>query len=109
MGRKVSNFMKAIVMALCCAVALTIPAYAGQGKGKGQGKGRNRIDLVRDSTPGIPTSSRGRGRNYNPRTARGRYIRTTSVIQTGNGSITVPRRVKRGRNTNPGTARGRIS
>jgi hypothetical protein len=108
MSRKVSNFMKMMVVALCCAMAVSVPAY-GQGKGKGLGKGRNRIEIARDSTPGIPTSSRGRGRNYNPGTPRGRYIRTTSVIQTGNRNITVPRRVKRGRYTNPGTARGRIS
>ncbi|HEX8177677.1 MAG TPA: hypothetical protein VF543_21490 [Pyrinomonadaceae bacterium] len=108
MSRKVSNFMKMLMLALCCAMALSIPAY-GQGKGKGLGKGRNKIEITRDSTPGIPTSSRGRGRNYYPRTPRGRYIRTSSIIQTRNRNITVPRRVMRGRNTNPGTARGRIS
>lgn len=99
--------MKAMVLALCCMVALSIPAY-GQGKGKGRGNGRNKINIVRDSTPGIPTSSLGRGRNYNPGTPRGRYIRPTSIIRTRNGNIVTPRKVKRGRNLYPGTPRRSI-
>jgi hypothetical protein len=106
MSRKVSNFMKAAVLTLCCVTALSLPVY-GQGNGRGRGLGRNKVNISRDSTPGIPTSSRGRGRNYTPRIPRGRYIRTTSIIN--NGNITVPRRVRRGRYTNPGMRRGRIS
>jgi hypothetical protein len=108
MSRKVSNFMKAAVLSLACTVALSIPAYAGQGNGKGRGNGRNKINIGQISTPGIPTSGRGRGRNYTPGIPRRRYIRTNSIIRTGNGNIIVPRKVKRGRNTNPGTRRGRI-
>ena len=106
MSRMVSSLMKAVVLALVCAVALSVPAYAGQGKGRGNG--RNKIRIERDSTPGIPTSARGRGRNYTPGIARGRYTRTTSIIQTRNRTFTVPRKVKRGRYLNPGTRRGSI-
>jgi hypothetical protein len=109
MSSKVSSLMKAIVLSLVCAVALSIPAYGGQGNGKGQGKGRNRISIERDSTPGIPTSSRGRGRNYNPGIRRGRYIRTTSIVSTRNRTFVTPRRVRRGRNITPGTARRSIN
>jgi hypothetical protein len=109
MSRKVSSLMKAIVLSLICTVALSIPAYAGQGNGKGRGNGRTKITIERDSTPGIPTSSRGRGRNYNPGTPRGRYTRSTSVIRTRNRTFITPRKVKRGRNLNPGTARRSIN
>jgi hypothetical protein len=106
MSRRVSSFMKAAVLALVCVVALSVPAYAGQGRGRGNG--RNKINIVRDSTPGVPTSARGRGRNYTPGVARGRYIRPTSIIVTRNRSFTVPRKVKRGRYLTPGTRRGSI-
>ncbi|HEY0319730.1 MAG TPA: hypothetical protein VGC66_02045 [Pyrinomonadaceae bacterium] len=108
MRRNISNFMKAAVLSLACAVALSIPAYAGQGNGKGRGNGRNKINIERTVTPGIPTSSRGRGRNYTPGIPRGRYIRPDSIIRTRTRNIIVPRKVKRGRYTNPGRARGSI-
>lgn len=109
MSRKVSNFMKAIVLSLICAIALSIPAYAGQGKGNGKGNGRGRINIERrDPTPGVPASPLGRGRNYDPGVPRGRYIRQTTLIRTRNRNITIPRRVRRGRYTTPGTRRGSI-
>jgi hypothetical protein len=109
MSMNISNFMKAIVLSLICAVAFSIPTYAAQGNGKGKGNGRGRIDVVRrDSTPGVPTSPLGRGRNYNPGTPRGRYIRSTTLIRNGNRRFTTPRKVKRGRYITPGTRRGSI-
>lgn len=101
--------MKAAVLSLACAIALSLPVYAGQGKGKGRGNGRNKINIERTSTPGDPTSPFGRGRNYNPGTPRGRYVRPTSIIRTRTRNITVPRMVKRGRNTTPGIARRSIN
>jgi hypothetical protein len=106
MSRKAS-IMRAVVLALVCTLALSVQAF-GQGNGRGRGNGRNKINITRDSTPGIPTSPLGRGRNYNPGTPRGRYIRSTSIIRTRNRNIVTPRKIKRGRNTNPGTPRRSI-
>lgn len=108
MGRKVSNFMKAFALGLVCVLALSLPAYAGQGRGRGMGRGNGRIRINRDSTPGVPTSIYGRGRNYNPGTPRGRYTRPTYIITTRKRRFSVPRRVKRGRYIYPGTRRGSI-
>jgi len=81
---------------LALSTVLVAPADAGQGKAKGH-QNRDRITTaVRDPTPGVPTSPRGRGRYTNPGTRRGRYER--------NGTIdTITSR----RNSSPGTPRRR--
>ena len=65
----------AIVLLTCLMMLVELPVSAGQGHGRGRGHGRGGVVIV-NRTPGIPTSSRGRGRNWTPRTPRRRYVRT---------------------------------
>jgi hypothetical protein len=65
----------AILLLACLMVLVELPASAGQRHGRGRGHGRGGVVIVR-GTPGIPASSRGRGRNWTPRTPRRRYVRT---------------------------------
>lgn len=99
MSWKCLDGFKSIGLSLAIFSVLLAPAEAGQGKAKGHQKMRQTTIEVRDSTPGIPTSPRGRGRNYNPGTPRGRYIRTSTTSTTWKSwksSKRHPRKVRRG-------------
>jgi hypothetical protein len=92
---KLLNVAKAIALSAAFSTALSIPVDAGQGRGRGHQKHDGVTVLERDSTPGVPTSPRGRGRNLTPRVPRGRIIRTVTSTTTNH------------RNLNPGTPRRR--
>ncbi|HEX8128253.1 MAG TPA: hypothetical protein VF527_04065 [Pyrinomonadaceae bacterium] len=95
MRTKFFQAIKGMALTLACGALLGVPTEAFQGKGKGQQK-RTVPEVIRvDSTPGVPTSARGRGRNTSPGTRRGRYIR--SITRTNTNM----------RNPNPGTPRRR--
>ena len=69
------NVCKLVALLLVSSISLANPVQAGQGKGKGHQR-KARVDIIQHNpTPGIPTSPRGRGRNMNPGTPRGRFIR----------------------------------
>ncbi len=90
------NVAGVFALLLALSTVLVVPVDAAQGKAKGQQRGDTITTGVRDPTPGAPTSSRGRGRYTNPRTRRGRYMRTGTV-----NTITSRR------NSSPGTPRRR--
>ncbi len=95
------NSIKAFTLIFAFTTVLVVPVDAGQGKAKSH-QGRDRVTtVVRDPTPGVPTSSRGRGRYTNPGTRRGRYVRTgtiDTITSRRNSSRGTPRRrrVRRG-------------
>ena len=104
MSTRLMSAAKAVALFLVFVTAAAIPADAGQGKGQGKGRGRGNggVPIIerQDSTPGVPTSSRGRGRYTNRRTPRGRFIRTiiNTNINRSNPDPGTPRRrrVRRG-------------
>ncbi len=95
------NSIKAFTLMLAFSTFLVIPVDAGQGKAKGHQSRDRMTTAVRDPSPGVPTSSRGRGRYTNPGTRRGRYLRTgtiNTITSRRNPSPGTPRRrrVRRG-------------
>ena len=92
------NTAKVVVFSFVFVTAAVIAADASQGKGHGRGHGRGNSGVTivdqRDPTPGIPTNPRGRGRNTNPGTPRGRFIRSSSVISTNDNqsNLSTPRK-----------------
>lgn len=96
---------KGAATALLLLSSLCSPCAYGQGHGRGAGHGHGngagggRPDLVglERATPGIPTSPRGRGRNYNPGTPRGPINRSGFFRRTHHNN----------RNLLPGTPRRR--
>ncbi len=81
---------------LVLSTVIVIPVDAGQRKVKGHQSSDRVTTAVRDPTPGVPTSPRGRGRYTNPGTRRGRYVRAGTID-------TITSR----RNSSPGTPRKR--
>ena len=51
-----------LALLLALSIVLVAPADAGQGKAKGHQRGDTNTTVVRDPSPGVPTSPRGRGR-----------------------------------------------
>lgn len=95
------NSIKAFTLMLAFSTFLVIPVDAGQGKAKGHHRGDTITTVVRVPSPGVPGSSRGRGRYTNPGTRRGRYVRTgtiNTITSRRNSSPGTPRRrrVRRG-------------
>ncbi len=95
------NVAGVFALLLALSTVLVVPVDAAQGKAKGQQRGDTLTTVVRDPSPGVPTSSRGRGRYTNAGTRRGGYVRTgtiETITSRRNSSPDTPRkrRVRRG-------------
>lgn len=81
------NAAQAAALSLVLVTTAVIPANAqgrghgGGGQGRGHQGGMSGVTVFgqRDATPGVPTSSRGRGRYTNQGTPRGRLIRSITT------------------------------
>jgi hypothetical protein len=95
MRHKIMRAVQAVALLLACSTMLAVQVDAGQGRGKGRRKRDGVTVALTDRTPGTPTSPRGRGRNTDPGTSRGRFVRSVGTTKTNR------------RNPAPGTPRRR--